>query len=305
MSDIHIYEVGPRDGLQNLNFQTPTAEKIDLIKGLHKVGLRDIEITSFVHPKLVPNMADAEEVFTATKNIADFGVLIPNQKGFDRATAVGAKKMNVFFSPSESFNQANLGRSLDEALSGINKMLEETKKEDVRAYVSCAFGCPIEGKPSEHKLLEAIQVADSIADTVVLCDTIGAGHPSLIRRTLELSRHVDADISLHLHHKKNKRDNMYPNIKAALDWGVTQFDGSIGGLGGCPFIPDSGSNLSTNDLVRFLHKNNYDTGLEISELDIIAEGYVDKHFTPHTPYRLRVKNRVEKILENRAIRSKW
>lgn len=304
MSDISIYEVGPRDGLQNIQETTPTTDKIDLINRLYRAGLQDIEVTSFVHPKIVPNMADAEKVFTATKDIGNFSVLIPNQKGFDRAKAVGAEKLNVFFSASEIFNQANLGKNMDEIVGELDSMLQETDSKNVRAYISCAFGAPNE-KVNEHKLLEAIQAADYMADSVVLCDTIGVAHPSSVYRTLELTKHIDADIALHLHHKKNKKDNMFPNIQTALDWGVTQFDASIGGLGGCPFVSGSGSNLSTNDMVRYLHKNNYETGLEIHELDEIANIFSPEQNSPYTPIRLRFRNRVEKILQSRAIGSKW
>ena len=276
MSDINIYEVGPRDGLQNSNFNVTTHEKITMIEELYNANLKNIEITSFVHPKLVPNMADAKEVFTATKDLADFSVLVPNQKGFDRATEVGAKKMNVFFSPSDSFNQANLGKSLQGAISEINMMLHNTDKENVRAYVSCAFGCPIEGKPSEYKLLEAMQVADEFADTVVLCDTIGVAHPTQMLRTLELSRHIDANIALHLHERNNQKRDMFDNVKTALKWGVTNFDASIAGLGGCPFIPNSGSNLSTNDLIKWANKNNYDTGIDLWDLDDITNWVMNK-----------------------------
>tara|TARA_R110002012_G_scaffold41648_4_gene113859 strand:- start:8441 stop:9355 length:915 start_codon:yes stop_codon:yes gene_type:complete len=304
MSDIQIYEVGPRDGLQNIEEVTPTTDKINLIKNLYEAGLHDIEVTSFVHPKLVPNMADAEDVFKATKDIADFSVLVPNQKGFDRAHEVGAKKMNVFFSASDSFNRANLGKNMTDVLSDIDVMLENTNKKDVRAYISCAFGCPIEGRPSEYKLFEAIKAADSIADTIVLCDTIGSAHPSLIKRTSQVAQTFDSEIALHLHHKRNKKDNMFPNIRAGLESGITQFDASIGGLGGCPFIPGSGSNLSTNDLVRFLHKRNYDTGLDIWLLDDIAQSYTDD-IIPHTPISLRVKNKLGKIFDMTPMSSKW
>lgn len=304
MSDVSIYEVGPRDGLQNIQEQTPTTDKIDLINRLYSAGLQDIEITSFVHPKLVPNMADAEEVFTATKDIGNFGVLIPNQRGFDRAKAVGAEKLNVFFSASEVFNQANLGKNMDEILSELDSMLQDTDTKNVRAYISCAFGAPNE-KTDEKKLLEAMQAAQHMADTVVLCDTIGTAHPSSMLRTLELSRDIDSDIALHLHHMKDKKDNMFPNIQTALEWGVTQFDASIGGLGGCPFVSGSGSNLSTNDMVRFLHKNNYETGLDIWELDAIANVYAAEQIIPYTPIRLRVRNKLEEIFSKSPVSSKW
>ena len=272
VSDVNLYEVGPRDGLQNIEEFTPTNEKIDLIHRLYDVGLKQMEITSFVHPKYVPNMADAEEVFQATRDIGNFAVLVPNQRGMDRAKAAGAKKVNVFFSASDSFNQANLGKNMDEIVGELDSMLQDTDTKNVRAYVSCAFGAPNESV-NERKVLEAMQAAQHMGDTVVLCDTVGKAHPSIIYRTLELSRHIDADIALHLHHRKDKKDNMFANIQTALEWGITEFDTSIGGLGGCPFVHGSGSNLSTNDMVRFLDKMGYETGLDIVELNEIAKIY--------------------------------
>ena len=272
MSDVNLYEVGPRDGLQNIEEFTPTNEKIDLIHRLYDVGLKQMEITSFVHPKYVPNMADAEEVFQATRDIDNFAVLVPNQRGMDRAKAAGAEKVNVFFSASDSFNQANLGKNMDEIVGELDSMLQNTDTKNVRAYVSCAFGAPNESV-NERKVLEAMQAAQHMGDTVVLCDTVGKAHPSIIYRTLELSRHIDADIALHLHHRKDKKDNMFANIQTALEWGITEFDTSIGGLGGCPFVHGSGSNLSTNDMVRFLDRMGYETGLDIVELNEIAKIY--------------------------------
>lgn len=272
MSDVNLYEVGPRDGLQNIEEFTPTNEKIDLIHRLYDVGLKQMEITSFVHPKYVPNMADAEEVFQATRDIDNFAVLVPNQRGMDRAKAAGAEKVNVFFSASDSFNQANLGKNMDEIVGELDSMLQDTDTKNVRAYVSCAFGAPNESV-NERKVLEAMQAAQHMGDTVVLCDTVGKAHPSIIYRTLELSRHIDADIALHLHHRKDKKDNMFANIQTALEWGITEFDTSIGGLGGCPFVHGSGSNLSTNDMVRFLDRMGYETGLDIVELNEIAKIY--------------------------------
>ena len=269
--DIEIYEVGPRDGLQNSDFKVPTISKINLIEELYYSGLKNIEVTSFVHPKRVPNLSDAEEVFNATKELGDFGVLIPNQKGFDRAKEVGANKLNVFFSPSNEFNSRNLGKNIDGVYSDLQTMLHDTNKEDVRAYVSCAFGCPFEGMPSEYKLKDAILKANDIADTIVLCDTIGEAYPTKIVKTLELTRNIDANIAMHLHEKKVGGNDIFNNVKTALEWGIGAFDSSINGLGGCPFIPNSGSNLSTNQLIHWAHNNGHETGIEIKDLDYVTQ----------------------------------
>lgn len=264
--ELNIYEVGPRDGLQNSSFRLSSEEKISMVSQLHKAGLKNIEVTSFVHPRMVPHLADAEAVFEGTKHLGKLDALIPNRKGFERAKKVGVENFNVFFSQSNEFNRRNLGKNLDRVYPEFVDMLEDVDKANVRAYISCAFGCPFEGAPKEHKLKEAIEMATELADTVVLCDTIGEGHPTKIKRTLELTRGIDAEVALHLHHRKDKNTNIFANVAAALDWGVNNFDASIGGLGGCQFIPYSGNNLSTNELINWADNNGYETGIELNDL---------------------------------------
>ena len=266
MSDIEIYEVGPRDGLQNIKFNVSTQQKIDLINNLHKAGLKNMEVTSFVHPRLVPNMADATDVFLQTSHLDDFGVLIPNQKGFDRAWEVGAKKFNIFFSPSKAFNRANLGRSLEQVYTDYTNMLEDIDRDDVRAYISCAFGCPFTGKPKNWELQQVVGMASEMSSKVVLCDTIGTAIPSSIRRNIDSLRSRDYDLALHLHNNKSNDTNIFQNVQAALDMGINEFDSSIAGLGGCPFIPGSGSNLSTNQLLHFAERYGYETKVDIDLL---------------------------------------
>ena len=266
MRDIEIYEVGPRDGLQNSKFVLDTKEKVRMINELYHGGLEDIEIASFVHPKMVPHMADAESVFSETRNLSNFAALVPNKRGYDRAKAVGVSRFNVYFSPSDEFNRINLGRTLDEAFPEIKTMLEEEKRENVRAYVSCAFGCPLTGGISDYKLVESFKMASEIANEIVLCDTIGSAFPTKLLQTLELTRKLDSAVTLHLHEKKNGDTDIFANVEAALNWGITKFDASIAGLGGCPFIPESGRNLSTNQLVNYLHNRNYETGVELDDL---------------------------------------
>ena len=199
------------------------------------------------------------------------GVLIPNQKGFERAKEVGAKKLNVFFSPSNEFNNRNLGKNIDEIYSDLQTMLHDTNKEDVRAYISCAFGCPFEGLPAEHKLKDSISKASEIADTVVLCDTIGEAYPTKILKTLELTHNIDANIAMHFHKKKIGGNDIFNNVRASLEWGINSFDSSINGLGGCPFIPNSGSNLSTNQLVHWAENNGYETGIKQKDLSYASQ----------------------------------
>jgi hydroxymethylglutaryl-CoA lyase len=268
--DIEIYEVGPRDGIQNSSFSISTNQKIHMISELYKAGLTNMEITSFVNPKYVPKMADAKEVFNSTKHLGDFDVLIPNQRGFDTAKELGAKKFNVFFSPSKEFNRRNLNRTLEEKFTELDSMLVDIDRKNVRAYVSCAFGCPFEGKPTEHSLRNAMLKADYLADTIVLCDTIGVAHPTQMLQTLEMTKKLDANIALHLHENKKIKNDIFSNIKVAAEWGVGIFDSSINGLGGCPFIPNSGGNLSTNQLIHWAHNNGYETGIELNNLEYIT-----------------------------------
>jgi len=266
VSNIEIYEVGPRDGLQNINYNVSTQEKIDLINHLHKAGLKNMEVTSFVHPRLVPNMADATDVFIQTSHLDDFGVLVPNQKGFDRAWEAGAKKFNIFFSPSKAFNRVNLGRDLDQVYTDYTNMLEDIDREDVRAYVSCAFGCPFTGKPKDWELQQVVGMAGEMANKVVLCDTIGTAIPSAVKYNIDSLRNNNYDLALHLHNNERNNTNIFQNVQAALDMGVTEFDSSIAGLGGCPFIPGSGSNLSTNQMLHFAERYGYETNVDVQLL---------------------------------------
>ena len=247
-----------------------------MVESLYNGGLTDIEVTSFVHPKYVPHMADAEQVFIGTKHLADFGVLVPNQRGFDRAKEVGAEKFNVFFSSSNEFNQRNLGKNFEQVYPDLLTMLEDIDTKNVRAYISCAFGCPFEGMPKDHELKEIMVKADAIADTIVLCDTIGTAHPLRMVHTLDMTRTLDAEVALHLHERDDAHANILSNVHTAADWGGTKFDASIAGLGGCPFIPGSGSNLSTNKLINWGYDNGYDTGVELSELSEITHWLSDK-----------------------------
>jgi|TARA_R100000482_G_scaffold115117_1_gene58032 hydroxymethylglutaryl-CoA lyase len=274
---MNIYEVAPRDGIQNSPVPISTSEKVFMIESLHSAGIKNMEITSFVNPKLVPQMSDAAEVFQQTKHLGNFDVLIPNKRGFDNAKNIGAKNFNIFFSPSKEFNHRNLNRTLDEKFEELDSMLVETDRSNVRAYISCAFGCPFEGKPSEYALKNAMLKADYLADTIVLCDTIGVAHPTQMLQTLELTKGLDAEIALHLHENKKIRNDIFSNVKVAVEWGVETFDSSINGLGGCPFIPNSGGNLSTNRLINWANDNGYETGIELENLREITEWVNRKH----------------------------
>ena len=268
MTDIDIYEVGPRDGLQSAAVSLTTDEKVQLICSLHDSGLNKIEVGSFVHPQRVPNMADSEDVYSAVSHLdCELGVLVPNQRGLDRAKSVGAKKFNVFLSPSNAFNKANLRLELMDALGHYRKMLYGIPKKDIRVYVSNAFGCPIEGKFEEDHLEMTLTQSSLLGNTVVLCDTVGMADVEDINRVLELTDNIRAKWAMHLHHNYQKHEKIIANVQTGYDHGIRQFDSSIGGLGGCPFSPGSGANLSTEALVGWAEENNLDAGVTLEELE--------------------------------------
>ena len=264
MADFTIYEVGPRDGLQNAEFDVTATQKVDLIHHLEGVGFSGIEATAFVHPKLVPKMADASEVFAA---VGDHAVLVPNQRGLNRAREAGATKFNIFYSPSEAFNERNLGTDRATAVSNYRQMLRGIPKENIRVYLSCFFGCPFEGEISESVQRECVEEASSLGSTVVLCDTVGVANPVDISEAVNHRHASCGDLALHLHHRKGRADHALSLVSAAVEGGITQIDASIGGLGGCPFMPGSGGNLATEKLVMWADVHGLDCGIGVEELD--------------------------------------
>ena len=250
MRDFTIYEVGPRDGLQNASFSVNSQEKIELIRSLANAGLTEMEIGSFVHPKLVPSMADSAEVYEEVADYGDFSVLVPNQKGLDRALSVGVENFNIFFSPSEAFNLRNLGRTKKQAMIEYLKMLDRIPDSKVRVYLSVIFGCPFEGKIPDDAIYESILEASLLGDTVVLCDTIGQATKHDIQKICEYAEDFKADFALHLHHKPNESERALALVEEAIAGGITEIDASIGGMGGCPLMPGSSGNVATEQLVN-------------------------------------------------------
>jgi hydroxymethylglutaryl-CoA lyase len=261
--DFSIYEVGPRDGLQNASFSASTEEKIQLIRSLANAGLTDMEVGSFVHPQIVPSMADSAAVFEEVADYGDFSVLIPNDKGLDRALAVGVENFNIFFSPSEAFNLRNLGRTREDAMKEYLRMLDKIPDSKVRVYLSVIFGCPFEGKISDDVIYESILEASLLGDTVVLCDTIGQATKNDIQKICDYAEDFKADFALHLHHKPNENERALALVEEAIAGGITEIDASIGGLGGCPFIPGSSGNVATEQLVNL---PGYDCGIDSDSL---------------------------------------
>ena len=243
---VKIYEVGPRDGLQALSHFVDTATKIELINTLYNAGLNDIEETSFAHPRLVPQMADAEDVFSGGS------VLVMNKRGYERAKSVGAKKINIVFSPCEEFNKRNLGKSRDELYGEYSSFMGEVDKEDVRVYLSMAFGSPYGGAVNFDLMKECIHDAKMFGNTVVFADTVGVGSTEEVAMFANMALEMNMTPALHLHHTGDE-ERAIDLVYAGINHGIREFDSSIGGLGGCPFAEESGANLSTETLVRYLN----------------------------------------------------
>jgi hydroxymethylglutaryl-CoA lyase len=265
---VKIYEVGPRDGLQALSYFVDTATKIELINTLYTAGLNDIEETSFAHPRLVPQMADAEDVFSGGS------VLVMNKRGYERAKSVGAKKINIVFSPCEEFNKRNLGKTRDELYEEYSSFMGEVDKEDVRVYLSMAFGSPYGGAVNFDLMKECIHDAKMFGNTVVFADTVGVGSTEEVAIYANMALGANMTPALHLHHTGDE-ERAIDLVYAGINHGIREFDSSIGGLGGCPFAEESGANLSTETLVRYLNGWGCDTGIHqddlISALRIVSD----------------------------------
>ena len=255
---VTVYEVGPRDGLQNIKEFIPTETKIDLINALYKAGLENIEETSFAHPKYVPQMADAEKVFQKG------GVLVMNGRGLDRALSIGAKKINIVFSPCDMFNINNMGRTRSEIVLMYHTIMSKIPKEDVRVYISMAFGSPYSGEVSPMTMKSCLRDAKMFGNTVVFADTVGCASNNEIALWAEMAIDEGLKPALHLHHRDEERAMAL--VSAGLLNGITEFDSSIGGLGGCPFVDNASGNLSTETLVRHLNVWGFDCGVKEEDL---------------------------------------
>ncbi|MFE9356956.1 hydroxymethylglutaryl-CoA lyase [Streptomyces olivaceoviridis] len=268
---VRIHEVGARDGLQNEKTAVPTAVKAEFIRRLAGAGLTTIEATSFVHPKWVPQLADAEELFPLVSDLpgAALPVLVPNRRGLDRALALGAERVAVFASATESFAKANLNRTLDESLAVFEPVVRQAKDRGVhvRGYVSMCFGDPWEGPvPPQQVARVCTALRDMGCDELSLGDTIGVATAGQVRELLGLlnERGVPTEvIGVHFH---DTYGQALANTLAALQHGVTTVDASAGGLGGCPYAKSATGNLATEDLVWMLHGLGIETGVDLGRL---------------------------------------
>lgn len=273
-SHVTMIEVGPRDGLQNESSFVATKNKVDLINALAQSGLQHIEVTSFVSSKSIPQLADSEAVFRAIDQPAGihFSALVPNERGMQKALAVGVKEIAIFTAASEQFNQRNINCSIAESIVRFEPVMALAKAHHirVRGYISCALGCPYEGDIDPKQVLNvARQLLELGATEISLGDTIGVGTPkqtqtliNTLRPTLPLSK-----IAMHFH---DTYGQAIANIYASLACGVSRFDSSVAGLGGCPYAQGASGNVATEDVLYLMHGLGIETGIDIFK--IVAAG---------------------------------
>jgi isopropylmalate/homocitrate/citramalate synthase len=272
-----VVEVGPRDGLQNEAAIVPTDAKVRFIEMLAAAGLPVVEATSFVHPAAVPQLADADEVLPriARRPGVRYPVLVPNMRGMERAIAAGADAVAVFTAASEAFSQANIRMTIAESLEAFAPVLAAARAAGMwtRGYVSTAFGCPYQGEVDPAAVADvAVALAELGCDQISVGDTIGVAEPDAVDRVLSplLERLPAERLALHLH---DTRGRAIDNAEAGLQLGITTFDASASGLGGCPFAPGAPGNLATETLVSWLHGLGIETGVDEPAL-LAASAYI-------------------------------
>ncbi|MEU8886666.1 hydroxymethylglutaryl-CoA lyase [Streptomyces sp. NPDC048442] len=269
---VRIYEVGARDGLQNEKSTVPTEVKAEFIHRLAAAGLTTVEATSFVHPKWVPQLADAEALFPQVKDLAEttrLPVLVPNERGLDRALALGARDVAVFASATESFAKANLNRTVDEALAMFEPVVTRARAAGahVRGYLSMCFGDPWEGAvPAAQVTRVCRRLVDMGCDELSLGDTIGVATPGQVAALLTDLNEAGLPTDLLGVHFHDTYGQALSNTLAALRHGVTTVDASAGGLGGCPYAKSATGNLATEDLIWMLNGLGIDTGVDLTRL---------------------------------------
>lgn len=278
-ASVQIVEVSPRDGLQNESKHIPTAVKIELINQLASTGLKVIEAASFVSPKWVPQLADGKEVLQGISPVAGvrYPVLVPNLRGFELAVAAGAKEVAVFTTSSEMFSQKNTNCTVAESVERIRLVIEAAKAANmrVRVYLSCVLGCPYEGEMSAEKVAAlAAAVYAMGGDEISLGDTIGVGTPDKTKLLLDaVMKHVPVpQLAVHFH---DTYGQALANIQAALAYGIAIVDSSVSGIGGCPYAKGASGNVATEKVVKLLHNQNIQTGIDLPALIKVGQ-YIAK-----------------------------
>jgi hydroxymethylglutaryl-CoA lyase len=283
-----VKEVGPRDGLQNEKTTIATEDKITWINKLSNTGLTYIEITSFVHPKWVPQLADALEVAMNIERVpgVTYAALVPNIKGLEKAIAAQIDEVSVFMSASETHNRKNINKSIEDTFPVLAEVVNEAKKtgKTVRGYVSTVFGCPYEGAVSVEQVMTVSEKLFEMGiDELSLGDTIGVATPRQVQDVLEqlLTRFPKEKLAMHFH---DTRGTALANVLASLEMGITTFDSSLGGLGGCPYAPGASGNVATDDLLYMLHGMQISTGVDfkrLTEAALFIQGKIGRALNSH------------------------
>lgn len=276
MEKIFITDVAPRDGLQNQHVHVSTQDKLGLVRGLVAAGLQSVEVTSFVSPKAVPQLADAADLLPQLNQALPqlrSSVLVPNLKGLERAHAAGAREIAVVLSATETMNRKNINMGLDAAIEASIQTLTQAQHLGLRtrAYVAVAFECPFEGPTPLDRVLRLAQImAGAGAGEVVIADTIGSASPGQVKQAFtELVRLLPVvQLAAHFH---DTRGMGVANAWAALEAGVRRLDASVGGIGGCPFAPGAAGNVATEDLVLMAQRSGFDTGIDLNQLLAVVD----------------------------------
>jgi hydroxymethylglutaryl-CoA lyase len=264
---VSIREVGPRDGLQNED-PVPTSAKVALLDALSRTGVPRIEAVSFVHPKAIPQMADADEVWERAAKVdgVRYSALVPNSRGAQRALEAGFREIEVVVSASDTHNRHNVNRSTDESLDDISGLITTLHEGGAtcEVVISTSFGCPYEGDVAPERVATIVDrvVADG-ADRVAFGDTTGMATPRRVSDVMEAVRQPGVPLLMHFH---NTRGTALANVLTALRYGITEYDASVGGLGGCPYAPGATGNVATEEVVHMLHDMGIDTGIDLDSL---------------------------------------
>ncbi len=268
----HLREVGPRDGLQLVQTMLTPGQKLEWCRREAAAGVEDIEVTSFVPPKVVPQFADAAEVAAGAVAMGGFtaAALVPNLKGAERAFEIGLAKVNYVLSASEEHNLANVRRTTQESIDDFGRIiaLRDARAPGARvgSGIATAFGCTIAGSVSEKRVVEiAARLVELGADEIVVADTVGYGNPGQVRRIMSAVREVAGDVPVACHFHDTRGLGL-ANVTAALEVGVRAFDASLGGLGGCPFAPGASGNINSEDCAFLLESLGFETGIDIAAL---------------------------------------
>ena len=275
MTQVRIVEVGPRDGLQNEKDLIPTEAKVAFVDALSEAGYQDIEVSAFVSPTWVPQLADAAEVFAGIrrKDGVRYSALVPNEKGLDRALEARVQGIAVFTAASETFNRKNINASIAESIERFQPVVPRAKREGlfVRGYVSTAFWCPYEGRIGPRAVTDVVRrLLDLDVDEISIGDTIGKAVPSEVDDLLDvlLDALPQERVAMHFH---DTYGTAVANALAAYDRGITIFDASAGGVGGCPYAPGAAGNIATEDLIWALTRSGASTGIDLSRLSAASD----------------------------------